>query len=153
MFLTTSLFGQSTIGNWTEQDKSKCISNSEKDMKGEDELNSSLFEIYGVKSIQLSNCKCDYLETKWENFESYNMSGRTNLVMNAELIKIAMKNCIEDNSEIGHWSEKMKLFCKRNRMNDCVIEKMEKEYENVFDGLYDSTLYPNKMKQYVKLCE
>lgn len=153
VFLSLSLYSQSTIGNWTEEDKSKCISNSEKDMKGKDELSLSLLEIYEVNSIQLSNCKCDYLETKWKNFESYDINGRSNRVMNAQLIKTVMKNCIEDNSEIGNWTEKMKIFCKKNSINDCMIEKMEKEYENVFDGLHDFTLYPNKMKEYMKLCE
>ena len=119
VFLSTSLFGQtSNYSNWTSQDKEKCILDSEKSMNTEDDFSIYMLEIYEVNSMALSECKCDYLEKKWKDFETYNKEGRSDMVMNAELIKNAMTNCINDDSKIDNWSDKMQLFCKKELIID-----------------------------------
>ena len=153
VFLSVNLFGQSTYGKWTNEDKRKCITDSENSMKGEDPINKSFNEVYNVNSIQLSNCKCDYLEKKRKDFESYDKDGRSDMVMNGELIYQAMKNCIDDESQIGNWSIKMRTFCPSIGMPDCVNKIMEAEYNNLFDAIRDFTIYPNKLEEYLKQCE
>ena len=153
VFLSFSPFGQSTYGKWTNEDKRKCVTDSEKSMKGEDPMNKSFIEVFDVNSIQLSNCKCDYLEKKWKDFESYDKDGRSDMVMNGELIYQAMKNCIDDESQIGKWSNKMRLFCSKIGMPECINKKMEDEYNNLFDAIRDFTMSPNKLQGYLKQCE
>tara|TARA_Y100000385_G_scaffold279912_1_gene330215 strand:+ start:885 stop:1370 length:486 start_codon:yes stop_codon:yes gene_type:complete len=154
LFLSSLAFGQkSSIGKWSTQDIQLCIDKSKKTMYAKDKMPNIMMEIYYLDIIDLSRCKCKYLENKLESYDFYDSKGRFDINLQADLVKNSLTKCINDSSQLGNWTKEMKNASLQLGLSDCQINIIEKNHVDLFDALSYYMLNEEAFNKLIDSCE